>query len=627
MAEKKEKRYVSDNAQLMNEWNWEKNSELNFDPKTLTLGSNKKVWWKCSKGHEWQATIGSRNSGSGCPYCSGNKVLKGYNDFQTVNPTLAKEWNYEKNGDLKPENFTANSGQKVWWKCSKGHEWQSTINNRGNGNGCPYCTGQKALIGNNDLQTVNPTLVQEWNYEKNGNLKPEQFTAKSGQKVWWKCNKGHEWQAEIKSRTNGSGCPVCNSEQNTSFPEYVLLYYLEKYGLETIHSYKGKGFELDIYIPSKRIAIEYDGYFWHKSKIKKDLEKNQKCKKYGIKLYRIREGLAPLNDSSIDFVVLKNHKDLSIKLEEVLNEIIGRNVDVELERDAIAIENLREHTEKEKSLLFSNPEVAEEWNYEKNGNLKPEHFTTNSGKKVWWRCVKGHEWQATIDSRNRGNGCPYCSGRYAIRGENDLQTVNPTLAKEWNYGKNSGLTPADVTANSSKKVWWKCPKGHEWQATIVRRNKGSGCPHCAGQKVLKGYNDLQTVNPTLAKEWNYEKNNGLTPEDVMPNSKEKVWWKCSNGHEWQAVLYSRNNGTGCPYCAGKKVLKGYNDLKTVNPTLAKEWNYEKNNGLTPEDVMPNSNKKVWWKCSKGHEWQAMVINRNKGRGCPECYREKRGKIK
>ena len=111
-----EKKYVIDNAELMAEWNWEKNNELGFDPKTLTLGNNKKAWWKCSKGHEWQATIASRNSGSGCPYCSGNKVLKGENDLQTVNPTLAKEWNYEKNGDSKPENFTANSGQKVWWK-------------------------------------------------------------------------------------------------------------------------------------------------------------------------------------------------------------------------------------------------------------------------------------------------------------------------------------------------------------------------------------------------------------------------------------------------------------------------------------------------------------------------------
>jgi hypothetical protein len=89
MAEKKEKRYVSDNAQLMAEWNWEKNSELNFDPKTLTLGSNKKAWWKCSKGHEWQASIGHRSQGRGCPYCSNQKVLRGYNDLQTVNPTLA----------------------------------------------------------------------------------------------------------------------------------------------------------------------------------------------------------------------------------------------------------------------------------------------------------------------------------------------------------------------------------------------------------------------------------------------------------------------------------------------------------------------------------------------------------
>ena len=134
---------------------------------------------------------------------------------------------------------------------------------------------------------------------------------------------------------------------------------------------------------------------------------------------------------------------------------------------------------------------------------------------------------------------------------------------------------------------------------------------------------MQTVNPTLANEWNYEKNNGLTPIDVMPNSGKKVWWICSKGHEWQSSIDHRNNGCGCPYCSGGKVLNGYNDLQTVNPTLAKEWNYEKNNGLTPADVMPNSNKKVWWKCSKGHEWQATIGNRNKGRGCPYCSGRKK----
>ena len=133
-----EKKYVIDNAELMAEWDWEKNNELGFDPKTLTLGSDKKVWWICNKGHEWQASIGHRSRGRGCPYCSNKKVLSGYNDLQTVNPTLAKEWNYEKNNGLTPADVTPSNDKKVWWKCSKGHEWQATIGSRNRGSGCPY---------------------------------------------------------------------------------------------------------------------------------------------------------------------------------------------------------------------------------------------------------------------------------------------------------------------------------------------------------------------------------------------------------------------------------------------------------------------------------------------------------
>jgi hypothetical protein len=129
----------------------------------------------------------------------------------------------------------------------------------------------------------------------------------------------------------------------------------------------------------------------------------------------------------------------------------------------------------------------------------------------------------------------------------------------------------------------------------------------------------------LAKEWNYEKNNILTPKDVTPNSGKKVWWKCNKGHEWQATIASRNSGCGCPYCSGNRVLKGYNDLLTINPTLASEWNYEKNNGLTPMDVTPNSDKKVWWKCHNEHEWQSSIGHRNRGRGCPECAKQRRKK--
>ena len=70
MADKKEKKFLIDNPTLMAEWNWEKNNELGLDPKTLTCGSEKKAWWKCVKGHEWDAVIYSRNSGIGCPLCN-----------------------------------------------------------------------------------------------------------------------------------------------------------------------------------------------------------------------------------------------------------------------------------------------------------------------------------------------------------------------------------------------------------------------------------------------------------------------------------------------------------------------------------------------------------------------------
>lgn len=154
---------------------------------------------------------------------------------------------------------------------------------------------------------------------------------------------------------------------------------------------------------------------------------------------------------------------------------------------------------------------------------------------------------------------------------------------------------------------------------VGNRSNGHGCPYCSGKRVLIGFNDLQTMNPSLSSEWNYEKNEGLTPQDVTSNSNKLVWWKCSKGHEYQAKIGDRNKGNGCPYCAGKKVLRGFNDLKSNNPSLSSEWNYERNGELTPENVTSNSSRRVWWKCSKGHEWQGIIYNRNRGWSkCPWC---------
>lgn len=266
-----------------------------------------------------------------------------------------------------------------------------------------------------------------------------------------------------------------------------------------------------------------------------------------------------------------------------------------------------------------NPPLAAEWDTERNGGLRPEDVMAGSEKKAWWKCSFGHSWRAAVYSRNsNGRGCPFCTGQKVLQGFNDLETLNPALASEWDYEKNAPVTPRMVTKASSRKFYWVCGLSHSWRDTVSHRHLGRGCPYCAGQKLLAGFNDLLSTHPQLAAEWDHEKNGSLTPSDVMAGTEKKVWWKCSEGHSWQAVVYSRKNGTGCPYCAGQKILPGFNDLETLCPEIAAEWDYEKNGKPTPDMVPPSTSRKYHWKCRKGHEWTAGTAERSRGDGCPYC---------
>lgn len=304
------------------------------------------------------------------------------------------------------------------------------------------------------------------------------------------------------------------------------------------------------------------------------------------------------------------------------------------------------------SLAESRPDLAAEWNHKKNGILKPEDIAHKSGKKVWWiqydknpvndKLIK-FEWEDTVIHRSvDGRGNPFKSGHKILKGYNDLQTVNPELAKQWHPTKNGNLKPADVTAYSRKKVWWllsyddaKTGKhfDFEWKAAIYGRHDGNGCPYLNGRAVWKGFNDLQTVNPEFAKLWHPTKNGNLKPTNVMANSNKIVWWMYQYNNldgthfnfEWKASINSRNRGNGCPYLSGHAVYRGFNDLQTVNPELAKQWHPTKNGNLKPTDVTANSEKKVWWFLSYNDEktgknfnfeWKAMICNRNNGNGCP-----------
>lgn len=415
-------------------------------------------------------------------------VITGVNDIATLAPWLVKEWDYEKNGGLTPERVSAKTTTKYYWKCSNGHSWKAAAGSRYKGNSCPYCTNQKILYGYNDLETLCPEIASEWNYERNGDLTPREVGAGSYKKVWWKCKNGHEWQAVIVSRNNGRGCAYCSK---------------------------------------KRILAGYN-----------------------------------------DFETLY-------------------------------------------------PDIALEWNYDKNGDLKPSMVMPASKKNVWWRCPNGHEYETSVSVRARGHKCPYCTHQKPIIGETDFLSNYPELAKEWAYVENNGKRPEDYTAVSGQKVYWRCPKNHIYQTTIAHRVDGNGCPVCAGKKIIAGDNDLQTLYPEIAKEWDYNKNE-LKPTEVGPGTNKKVFWICPLGHSYESIIYSRVTGTDCPYCAGRKVLVGFNDLAHVCPEIINEWDFEKNNKYTPYNVTKGSHYKVWWKCKNGHSWKAEIKSRISGNGCPVC---------
>lgn len=267
------------------------------------------------------------------------------------------------------------------------------------------------------------------------------------------------------------------------------------------------------------------------------------------------------------------------------------------------------------------PDIAVQWHPDKNGKAQPDQYLPGSHTTVWWRCGQGHEWKAAIKSRVEGSNCPYCSGRAVLPGENDLKTVAPLLARQWHPTKNGNLQPTQILPGSARKVWWRCERGHEWQAEVYSRTAGKGCPVCAGRVIVPGENDLESYDPELARQWCREKNGTLSPDSVSAYSNRQVWWQCELGHQWKAPIFSRTfSKKGCPYCSNRKLLVGFNDLKTLEPLVAAQWHPTKNEALEPTMVMPGSSKRVWWKCTDGHEWKAVVYSRTGSQkcGCPVC---------
>ena len=275
------------------------------------------------------------------------------------------------------------------------------------------------------------------------------------------------------------------------------------------------------------------------------------------------------------------------------------------------------------NLKIKFPRIASEWDYEKNEKL-PQDFKPQSNKKAWFVCKEKHSFETVIAKRtNRGDGCPYCSGRKVGYG-NDFESNYPKLASEWDYKKNS-FKPSEVAKSSHKDAWFICSKNssHSYKSRIANRVfLKSGCSYCASKLISKDVSFAGRY-PKIAKEWDYEKNS-KKPDEIFPGTREHFWWLCKEGHSYKSSVSNRASlGRGCPYCGNH--IAGYgNDLKTKYPQIADEWDYKKNK-TKPEEHTRRSGKKVWWICTIGHSYDATIDKRVSDRGCPYCKLTPRSK--
>lgn len=399
---------------------------------------------------------------------------------------LVAEFDREKNVGLRPEDISAkNLRTQVWWRCSRGHSWMASPSLRANwkrspvvARPCPCCSGRK-VAEDNHLGITHPRVAEQWDEDKNGNLRPSMVVAKTVKKVWWRCLKGHSWRATVHSRTySGHGCPKCHGN-GTSHIEMRIFSEVKWLFPDAENRAKVCGVEVDVWVPSERLAIEVDGYHWHKDKPKQDNRKDAVLLKGGVRIIRLRE--VPLKvggDHYVRYERLEKHLDICKRLVGVLSKVIGRRLSYGcLENEGLFLKMLSDSSPDGdgNKLFMVRPDIRGQWS-DKNGKLGFDDVTKGSNRKVWWKCDNGHEWESTPNSRSNGRNCPYCSGRRPSEGHN-LKDLFPEVARQLH--SRNGVDAKNVSFGSARKMWWRCDKGHEWIASVnARTNVGTGCPHC-----------------------------------------------------------------------------------------------------------------------------------------------------
>lgn len=625
---------------LAKQWDYGKNGALT--PETVSYGSNKKVWWICPRcGLSYQKRIGNRTAPSKCsvesdkcPICLGRIIVPGFNSLKAKYPDIiTREWDFEKN-TIDPDTISPHYRHKMWWICPNGHSYDSLPGNKvqHTGGNCPYCSSNR-LCKETSLGVVNPELAKEWHPTKNGDLTPFDVFANTNKFIWWLCPTcGHEWRAKGSNRNIVKrGCPNCAKGRSSSIPEQLLYRSVKRFFPDAINRYVLDKDEIDVFIPSLNIGIEYDGQRFHnQAKLPHDIAKTKRLINKGITLYRFRESNSP--DMSVHkCVVLRvnyspEYADLEAKLRGLLTQLVPNKViSVEFDKDINDVMAELDLLPYEKSFAASEEKKRKEgispvalWDYDANAPLTPDMVTAKSSKKVNWICPinPAHRWRSVIGSISNGWGCPHCAKRYQYSTTEWIEQAKEVHGDKYDY------CLVEYT-NSNNNVRIICSKHGVFEQNPSMHLSGQGCPYCAHQK-FHPLESLSVLRPDIASEWDYERNkdSGFTPNTIGLDTRRKFWWHCDKGckHSYLATIALRvYRNSGCAVCHGKQVAPD-TSFSAVFPDMAKEWSEE--NDKQPTEVAAGSDYMALWKCPNPNHppYRQKVQVRSRGCGCVYCNR-------
>lgn len=262
-------------------------SELNGAPDNIKTGSNKMFWWECEKGHRWQQKPNvrfSKQNVAECPSCkkeereARNTSRSGTQVRRQRKPAIVTSWDslvsrkpsldklFGSRNEVEKSAVTT-LGQKLWWECDNGHQWESSVSNvlYAKRNGCPYCTGLKVLRSES-MGEMHPKLAAQWSHQNDKSA--FEVSPSSAYRAWWECENQHEWETAVYARTKGGdndSCPMCQG----SAPENALVDAIQPMLGDRMVVRDRKlisPYELDIVVPDVKIAIEFNGLYWHSEK-------------------------------------------------------------------------------------------------------------------------------------------------------------------------------------------------------------------------------------------------------------------------------------------------------------------------------------------------------------------------